>query len=143
MKVADAKEIKNLEPTAETIVTLPMGLLGFERIKKYQLIADPNEAPFQWLQVDNDENLAFLVVSPFEVLSTYQPEISDDDAGFLKLAGSEDAVIYNIVTLRPKGLTTVNLKGPIVLNRHTLVGKQVVIVNAAAYSVQHPIPTLS
>jgi flagellar assembly factor FliW len=32
-----------------------------------------------------------------------------------------------------------NLKGPIVVNRFTLIGKQVVIANASQYSLQHPI----
>jgi flagellar assembly factor FliW len=32
------------------------------------------------------------------------------------------------------------LKGPVVINRNTGVGKQVVIANAAQYSVQHPLP---
>jgi flagellar motor component MotA len=32
-----------------------------------------------------------------------------------------------------------NLKGPVVFNRRTLVGKQVVLANAAAYSIQHPL----
>jgi flagellar assembly factor FliW len=35
----------------------------------------------------------------------------------------------------------VNLKGPIVVNRHTLVAKQVVPHNAADYSVRHPLST--
>jgi len=32
------------------------------------------------------------------------------------------------------------LKGPIVINRHTHIGKQVIITNAADYSVHHPLP---
>ena len=35
---------------------------------------------------------------------------------------------------------TVNLKGPIVLNRRTLVAKQVIPLNAPEYSVAHPLP---
>jgi flagellar assembly factor FliW len=33
----------------------------------------------------------------------------------------------------------VNLKGPIVINRRTLIGKQVIINNAAQYSLNHPL----
>ena len=34
-----------------------------------------------------DDNLAFLVVSPFAVVSDYQPDIPDEDAVYLGLEG--------------------------------------------------------
>ena len=49
-------------------------------------------------------------------------------------------MLLSIVTIAENQPPTVNLKGPIVLNRHTRTGKQVIIANAAAYSVQHPLP---
>ena len=48
-------------------------------------------------------------------------------------------MVYNIVTLRGAAPATVNLKGPIVINRHTNLARQVVLNNAADYSVRHPI----
>ena len=122
------------------ILNLPLGLLGFEHIKQFQLISNLQELPFRWLQVVDDPSLAFLVVSPFEVLPTYAPNISTDDATHLGLERPEDAELLNIVTLRANGNSTVNLKGPIVLNRHTLVAKQIVPANVAEYSLRHPLP---
>lgn len=130
-------------PTAARCQTLqfPAGLLGFEQIKQFILLSNENEAPFSWLQVENDPSLAFLVVPPFEILPTYAPDISTEDAAFLKLNGPGDALLFNIVTLRRNGEASVNLKGPIVVNRHTLVAKQVVPHNAADFSVRHPLST--
>ncbi len=125
---------------SERSVHLPLGLLGFERIKRYALLANPAEAPFLWLQVPGDPSLAFLVVPPFEVLPDYEPDISPEDAAFLELDSPGDALMFNIVTLRANGRATVNLKGPLVLNRHSLRGKQVVLANAADYALQHPLP---
>ncbi|HTH47878.1 MAG TPA: flagellar assembly protein FliW [Candidatus Limnocylindria bacterium] len=122
------------------ILHLPYGLLGFEQLKQYQLISNPDEAPFGWLQVLNDPGLAFLVVSPFDVLTTYAPDIGADDAKSIGLEKPEDAELLNIVTLRAGGQSSVNLKGPIVVNRHTLVAKQVIPANAADYSLRHPLP---
>ena len=51
-----------------------------------------------------------------------------------------DAILFNIVTLRGSDPATINLKGPIVINRHTMIGKQVIPNNAAAYSLHHPLP---
>jgi flagellar assembly factor FliW len=121
-------------------VKLPMGLLGFEQIKDYLLISNPAEEPFRWLQVKNDAALAFVVIDPFLVAPEYHPDIPPTDVEFLGLAGPQDAQLYNIVTLHSAGRATVNLKGPVVVNRHTGVGKQVVLANAGQYSVQHPLP---
>jgi flagellar assembly factor FliW len=142
----NAVETTKLEPLTvqnENIIFLPLGLLGFEHIKKFVLLSNPEEVPFRWLQVLDDPTLAFLVLSPFEIMPDYAPEIGDDDSNFLGLKKPEDALIYNIVTLRPNGRATINLKGPIVLNRYTLTGKQVVISNAPKYALQHPLPVAS
>jgi flagellar assembly factor FliW len=127
----------------ENIVHLPLGLLGFETTTRYVLLAEPTEAPFMWLQVLDDPHLAFLVLSPFEVVPDYEMEISPEDTEFLDLLSPADALVYNIVTVHPGGGATMNLKGPIVVNRFTLVGKQVVLANAARYSVRQIIPTAS
>lgn len=133
-------EIDN-EPVQATAcdVRLPMGLLGFEQMKDYLLIANPAEEPFRWLQVKDNPSLAFVVVEPFVVAPDYCPDISRQDVEFLGLAGPQDAALYNIVTVENAQTATVNLKGPIVVNRNTGVGKQVIITNAAEYSVRHPL----
>jgi flagellar assembly factor FliW len=122
------------------IIRLPGGLLGFEQVKEYALLADPEEAPFLWLQMLAAPNRAFLVVSPSVVQPGYQADLSDADTAFLDLRAPEDALIFNIVTLRRTAPATVNLKGPIVLNRRTLLGRQVIPLNAADLPLQHPLP---
>ena len=140
MNVESPSELKTVPVPKENIVHLPLGLLGFEQMTRYVLLSNPEEAPFRWLQVLTDPTLAFLVLPPFEVMPEYQPELSEQDTDFIGLKSPQDALIWNIVTLRSNGRATVNLKGPVVLNRYTLVGKQVVITNAAKYSLQHPLP---
>ena len=121
-------------------VRLPMGILGFEQMKNYLLISNPDEEPFRWLQVKDNPALAFIVIKPFLVAPDYHPDIPEPDVQFLGLGAPEDAALLNIVTLHGPNRATVNLKGPIVINRNTGIGKQVVIANAAEYSVQHPLP---
>lgn len=117
-----------------------MGLLGFEQIKDYVLITNPGEEPFRWLEVRNNPALAFVVVDPFVVVPDYRPNLPQPDVEFLGIQSPEDVQLLNIVTVHGPNRATVNLKGPIVLNRHTATGKQVVISNAGEYSVQHPLP---
>jgi flagellar assembly factor FliW len=128
------------EASASCDVRLPMGLLGFEQIKDYQLTSNPGEDPFRWLRVKDNPSLAFVVVEPFIALPDYQPDIPQPDVQFLGLSQPEDALLYTIVTLHPGKPATINLKGPVVINRNTGVGKQVIIANASNYSVQHPLP---
>ena len=130
------------ETIAAPVVTearLPMGLLGFERIKDYLLVANASEEPFQWLQVKDNAALAFVVIDPFLALPEYQPDIPQTDVEFLGLEDPHDAILFNIVTVYSPTRATVNLKGPVIFNRRTMIGKQVVLANAGIYSVEHPL----
>jgi flagellar assembly factor FliW len=126
--------------TGQNVIQLPFGLLGFERVKNYVLLTNPQEAPFLWLRMLDSARKAFLVVSPFLILPHYGPDIPTDDVEFLGLTEPSDALLYNICTVHGPGRATINLKGPIVLNRHTWVGKQVIPNNAMKYAVDYPLP---
>ena len=140
MNTAELVEPEKQQVNGENVVQLPFGLMGFEQVKNYVLLSRPEEEPFMWLQMLDKANQAFLVVSPFLVLPDYQPDIPTQDAEFLGLGSPADALVVNIVTLRGNGQATVNLKGPIVINRNTLVGKQVIPNNATQYALRHPLP---
>lgn len=140
MKAAETTSAPAANVNSECKITMPGGLLGFEAIKHYLLIANPNEEPFMWFQMLANPSQAFLVISPFAILPSYSPDLSDDDVRSLGLTGPQDAVVLSIATLHSDGRATVNLKGPIVVNRHSMVGKQIIPTNAQHYAVQHPLP---
>ena len=137
-------ELKEPEITARTPhknnVRIPTGLLGFEQIKDYVLTTNPEEEPFAWLHVEDNSALAFVVIDPFVVLPDYQPDLPQADVESLQIKSAGDAILLGIVTINENQPPTVNLKGPIVINRHTHTGKQVIISNAGNYSVKHPLP---
>lgn len=140
MKFGEQNNRLRMPVKPENIIQMPSGLLGFEEIKEYVLLSNEAEAPFHWLQVLNDPNLAFLVINPFLVHPNYQPDIPDEEAITLGLESPQQALLYNIVTLKPGGRATVNLKGPIVVNRVSLIAKQVVPMNASEYDLHYPLP---
>jgi flagellar assembly factor FliW len=140
MKCVDTIELETVVAPAVRAVRMPMGILGFEQTKDYVLIAKPDEEPFAWLQVEGNPALAFVVIDPFIILPDYKPDIPTADVEFLGLKDATDALLLGIVTIQGNNRATVNLKGPLIINRHTLTGKQVIIANAAEYSVQHPLP---
>jgi flagellar assembly factor FliW len=140
MKCAEMIETETPAVGRRDLVRMPNGMLGFEEIKDYVLTSNPEEHPFAWLQVQDNCALAFVVMDPFLALPEYQPDIPQADVDFLKLKQADDALLLGVVTIHDDQRATVNLKGPIVVNRHTHVAKQVIIANAAAYSVTHPLP---
>lgn len=140
MNCTEPIEPQNMGVASECRIQMPFGLLGFEQLKSFALVANPQEEPFLWLQAIEEPKLAFLVMSPFAVVPDYQPEIPEEEERALGLQGSNETLIFNIVTMRGAEQATVNLKGPIVLNRRTLVAKQIIPLNAPHLPVAHPLP---
>src|SRR5947199_3692358 len=88
-------------------VRLPMGLLGFEPIKDYLLLANPEEKPFGWLQVKDNPSLAFVVIDPFLIVPGYKPEIPQPDVEFLERTRPDDAAVFNLVAVYSSACDTV------------------------------------
>ena len=120
---------------------LPKGLIGFPEATRFELLINEEEAPFMWIRCVDKRELGFIVVEPHQALSDYEVEICDDDVAFLDIAQSDDAMLLNIVTLKGESIesATVNLIGPVLLNRQTLVGKQVIVANHTKFSARHPL----
>lgn len=143
MNCMEPIEPRDLGVTADCRIQMPFGLLGFEQLKNFTLVTNPEEEPFVWLQAVEEPKLAFLVMSPFVVVPDYLPEIPEEDERGLGLESPEERLIFNIVTVRGAQQATVNLKGPIVLNRRTLVAKQIIPLNAPNLPVALPLPIQS
>ena len=120
---------------------LPAGLIGFADLRRVELIVNPGELPFMWLRDVDNHALNFVVVEPLQLFPGYTIDLADEDAARLAITTPGDTLIFNIVNIRddePEA-ATVNLIGPIVVNRHTRAGRQVVITNYADYSARHPL----
>jgi len=130
-------ELNQSESRSE--IQLPQGLFGFTEIRKMELVYDQDELPFMWLREQKKDGLAFIVLEPGGIISDYSLEISDADVKLLDITGPEDTMILNIVTLPPdqSGKISLNLVGPIIVNRRTLVGKQCIINNHEEFSARH------
>lgn len=120
---------------------LPGGLIGLEDATRFELLINEEEEPFMWIRAVERHELGFVVIEPSAILNDYDVEIADDDAKGLEIQGADDAIVLNIVTLKDDDIesATVNLIGPIVLNRRTLKGKQVIAANYMKFSARHPL----
>ncbi len=139
MKVATSSPPSSSRTDAANEVGLPFGLIGFPDHKRMDLVYLPEQLPFLWMRLHGPTPLNFVVIEPGGIVADYEPEIFDEDAADLGIASSEDAMVLNIVCLnqaRPHE-ATVNLTGPVIINRHTGIGKQVVLANHSSYSARH------
>jgi flagellar assembly factor FliW len=126
------------QPPANEII-LPHGIIGFGAYKSAELLYLPDHLPFLWMKLKGPETLQFIVIEPGGIIPGYAPEIFDEDALQLGVRDPSEAMILNIVTLLRQNPVdaTVNLIGPLVVNRRTRIGRQLVISNYSRYSAHH------
>lgn len=110
-------------------IELPDGLVGLPGAQRFSLSrwggGDSPYAMFRCLDIDD---LEFVVVPPGPFFPDYAPVVHDDVVEALALTTAEDAVVFVIVTVaEPVEQSTANLLGPIVVNRNTHRGAQVVL----------------
>ena len=119
---------------------LPHGVIGFTQYKRAELLYMPDHLPFLWMKLHSAiDDLHFIVLEPGGIIPGYEPEIFDTDAEQLDLRDPAEAMILNIVTLKRQNPVeaTVNLIGPLIVNRRTRIGRQLVISNYSRYSANH------
>ena len=122
----DTRALGRLEITADKQFHFPEGLFAFEHLKHYALLPTKAESTFHWLQSLEEARLAFLVAPMNAISATYQPAIFPSDMGDdWSLTKVE---VWGIVTVPPgkPEQMTVNLQGPLLMNRKLKKGYQVV-----------------
>jgi flagellar assembly factor FliW len=142
MKVLPELYPTDLDTPPANQLELPQGLIGFANYQRAELLYLPDHLPFLWMKLHNGrDELHFIVIEPGGIVPDYEPEIFDTDAEQLDLRDPAEAMILNIVTLKRQNPVeaTVNLIGPVVVNRRTRVGRQLVISNYSRYSANHAI----
>lgn len=121
----------------EDILFLKDGLYGFENYHTYLLIRfEPDNPHLICLQSLEAEDLAFVLVNPFTVVSEYAPSISQEDMKALELDVNSEVTYYALCVIHePLEESTVNLKCPLVINPGTRNAKQIILEE---YSLKHP-----
>ncbi len=103
-------------------------LLGFEGLKRWQLVARPQHLPFMWLQSVDDPEVALPLADPTMFVAGYRPAVPD----WMGVGGR----VFCVVTRREAGLG-INLAAPIMV-AHNGRAAQVVLDNPL-YGTFHPL----
>jgi flagellar assembly factor FliW len=133
---------KNTPADEKLVLHLPFGLIGLRHLNVFELEPAGGGVPFQILRalVDEGESpMEFVVIAPNHLLDGYKIVLRDEDVESLQIQEPSAAMVLNIVAIHshePQHVT-VNLVGPIVVNRSTLIGQQVIIENSSDFSIEH------
>ncbi len=139
MKFTSAIIPIEFEAPASNEIILPQGIIGFSKYTRAELLCMPDHLPFLWMRLHGPDTVHFIVMEPGGLIAGYEPEIFDEDAAQLGIEDPSHAMILNIVTLRQQMPVdaSVNLVGPLIINRRTRIGRQLVISNYSRYSAHH------
>ena len=107
----------------EKIITFEDGLIGFENLKQFTLIYNnesESRGTITWLQSLDEPMVAFPALSPFYVMTDYNPVVEDEVLFSLGQLTEENTAIFLTLTV-PSDITkmTTNLKAPIIINVDT------------------------
>ncbi len=138
MKIV-TKAFGEIEISEKQKITVKDGLLGFEDIHDFVLLDFDEGSPFYWLQAEKIPEIAFLIVDPKLIIEDYKLDVDAHDLDKLEVKNDEDMINFAIVTLNDNpAKTSVNLLGPIVINKVTHQAKQLISLSDK-YSVRHPL----
>ena len=78
-------------------------------------------------------------MEPAGWVDDYKIVLRDEDVESLRITSPEDVLVLNIVAVHSHEpqYVTVNLVGPVIINRSTLIGQQVIIANSGDFSIEH------
>ena len=128
MKI-DTPYLGEVEYTEDEILIFEKGLYGFEEKQRFILVnlEDP-EFPFNWLQSIDDKELSFIITSPFLFVEEYDFNLPDDIAKSLGIENPKEALIFSTVVLNENlEKSTMNLQAPIIVNRESNKGRQIIL----------------
>ena len=133
------KAFGEIEVSEKQKIHFVKGILGFEDINYYYLLNNDDTSPFYWLQAENIPEIAFVIIDPIYVVSDYKLDIPSKELEDIEIKSKEEILLFSIVTIYEKAEDiTVNLLGPIVINKLNKKGKQV-INQDDSYKIKHPL----
>ncbi len=129
--------------TAQAVAELhfPLGLPGFDELKRFTLIERPEASPLLFLQSLDCPGLSFIAAPVLTIDPNYQLDISVDDLhelGFQRVTqlASPEVTCLAILTAPENGEPTANLLAPVVIDRASNRAVQAVRMDSR-YSHRH------
>lgn len=131
MQKIQTQNFGELEYNPADALHFPSGLPGYPDDNSFLLIEmEDTRKTFFWLQSLDDGDVCFPMMDVYKALPDYDPHVDPEelvDIGKIEGASLE---VYNIAVI-PDDIsqTRVNLRAPVIINRATQMGKQIICAN--------------
>jgi flagellar assembly factor FliW len=131
--VAETKFFGTVDIEDDKIIEFPMGIIGFENLKKFALIYDSEReerSKISWLQSMEEPLMVLPVINPIDIAESYNPVIEDELMKIIGDPADEDVLIFTSMSI-PSDLTkmTANFKAPFIINTVDRKAMQVIVEN--------------
>lgn len=127
-----------LEIEEQDVVRFADGIPAFEDEHEFVVLPYEEGTPYMFLQSMMTPELAFLMTDPFVFFPDYSFELDDENMEKLAINSMDDVLVCTLISVPRSGVAdmTTNLLAPVVINRHTMQARQIVL-EKTQYTTKH------
>ena len=138
MSKINTLRIGELEIEEQDVVRFADGIPAFEDEHEFVVLPYEEGTPYMFLQSMTTPELAFLMTDPFVFFPDYSFELDDENMEKLAINSMDDVLVCTLISVPRSGVAdmTTNLLAPVVINRHTMQARQIVL-EKTQYTTKH------
>ena len=138
MRKINALRFGELEIEEQDVVRFADGIPAFEDEHEFVVLPYEEGTPYMFLQSMMTPELAFLMTDPFVFFPDYSFELDDENMEKLAINSMDDVLVCTLISVPRSGVAdmTTNLLAPVVINRHTMQARQIVL-EKTQYTTKH------
>ena len=138
MRKINTLRFGELEIEEQDVVRFADGIPAFEDEHEFVVLPYEEGTPYMFLQSMMTPELAFLMTDPFVFFPEYSFELDDENMDRLDIKSMDDVLVCTLISVPRSGVAdmTTNLLAPVVINRHTMQARQIVL-EKTQYTTKH------
>ena len=138
MRKINTLRFGELEIKKQNIIRFADGIPAFEDEHEFVVLPYEEGTPYMFLQSMMTPELAFLMTDPFVFFPDYSFELDDENMEKLAINSMDDVLVCTLISVPRSGVAdmTTNLLAPVVINRHTMQARQIVL-EKTQYTTKH------
>ena len=138
MRKINTLRFGELEIEEQDVVRFAEGIPAFKDEHEFVVLPYEKGTPYMFLQSLITPELAFLMTDPFVFFPEYSFELDDENMDRLDIKSMDDVLVCTLISVPRSGVAdmTTNLLAPVVINRHTMQARQIVL-EKTQYTTKH------
>ena len=138
MRKINTLRFGELEIEEKDVIRFAGGIPAFEDEHEFVVLPYEEGTPYMFLQSMTTPELAFLMTDPFVFFPDYSFELDDENMEKLAINSMDDVLVCTLISVPRSGVAdmTTNLLAPVVINRHTMQARQIVL-EKTQYTTKH------